>query len=110
MATIDKNGESGSARVHNGHSSHEPRRTFRIDRALPRRIEAQMKSNPATLMAAVGVGSFVLGALLGSRLGRVALGAAIPYAIGRIFEGALGQKIADYAREMTEEPGREAKA
>jgi hypothetical protein len=110
MATIDKNGKPGSARAPNGHSSHAPRRTFRIDRELPRRIEAQVKSNPAALMAAIGVGSFVLGALLGSRLGRVALAAAIPYAIGRVFEGVLGQKIADYARELTEEPGPEASA
>jgi len=110
MATIDKNGKSGSARVPNGHSSHEPRRTFRIDRELPKRIGAQVKSHPATVLAGVGVGSFVLGALLGSRLGRVALAAAIPYAVGRVFEGVLGQKIADYARELTEEPGLDAKA
>src|SRR5271154_451856 len=101
MATIDKSDRQERARAHNhnGHSSQEAgtpksaatsaqpggssptrqtnfHRVVRAGRELPRRIEAELKSNPVGMMAAVGAGSFVLGALLGSKLGRLALAAA----------------------------------
>jgi hypothetical protein len=124
MATIDKNGRAGSAAPQNGHSTRRPApsaypgsrrpraaasdatRFTQLRRAalgVPHRIEAQLKSEPVVTLAAVGAGCFVLGALLGSRLGRLALVTALPYAIERVFEGALGERIAEYAHGLVDE-------
>lgn len=137
MATIDRNERGERAPVRNGHSSHragaahsakagtgrahaaasrKPRgtvqtkldRIIHLGRELPRRIEAQLARNPAGVIAAVGAGSFVLGALLGSKLGRLALAAAIPYAVERVFEGVLGEKLGEYARGLADTEGEGA--
>jgi hypothetical protein len=132
MATVEKH---ESARGHNGHSSHSAgakksgaghehasgsRRTRRktqtgldrivlAGRELPRRFEAQLKNNPAAVIAAVGAGAFLLGGLLVSKLGRLALAAAIPYAVESAFQGVLGEKIGDYARGLVEGEGEAAR-
>ena len=77
----------------------------RVGRELPRRIEAQMRSNPVAVIATVGAFAFTLGAVLGSRLGRVALAAALPLTIQRIFEGAFGEKLGELTRRLTEDEG-----
>ncbi|MGO8994583.1 MAG: hypothetical protein ACLQVI_14800 [Polyangiaceae bacterium] len=104
MATIDKNGVPRTTRPPpNGHSNHRPvpssrarkesvasRATklgdlSRAARDLPGRIEARLKSDPVGTLVAFGAGCFVLGALFGSRLGRLAIVTALPYAIERVF-------------------------
>jgi hypothetical protein len=102
---------------HNGHSSHSTadhaapsarvpsngRRLANILRRgwdLPRNLQAQVKANPAATLAGVAGASFVLGALLGSKLGRLAIAAAIPFGIQRLLnEGAL-KEIGRSAREL----------
>jgi hypothetical protein len=65
-----------------------------------------MKSHPTTVLAVVGGVSFGLGALLGSRLGRLALAAAIPLVVKRLLEGELGQGLAGYAEKLADDaPG-----
>jgi hypothetical protein len=65
-----------------------------------------MKSHPTTVLAVVGGVSFGLGALLGSRLGRLALAAAIPLVVKRLLEGGLGQGLAGYAEKLADDaPG-----
>lgn len=76
---------------------------------VPARLQAQFRENPVATIAAVGAGSFVLGALVGSKLGRIALAAAAPHVVERILQGALGDKIAAYAHTfVNERPSRVA--
>jgi hypothetical protein len=69
--------------------------------SLPKRVKARFEANPVSSVAAVAAGSFVLGTLLGSRLVRLALAAAIPLAVERLFQGAVGEKLVAYARTVT---------
>ena len=104
MATIDKNGVPRTTRPHRtgtrtivlslrharGKESVASRATklgdlSRAARDLPGRIEARLKSDPVGTLVAFGAGCFVLGALFGSRLGRLAIVTALPYAIERVF-------------------------
>jgi hypothetical protein len=55
-------------------------------RSLPKTIGAQLRAHPPEALAAVGAASFALGAVLGSRLGRLLLAVAVPFAL----KSALG--------------------
>jgi hypothetical protein len=127
MATVDKNHGPVSAAAHNGHANNhagaapsirrpkraraasEPAldRLAALGRDLPRWLQAQLKSNPLAVVATFGAGTFVLGALLGSKLGRVTLAAAIPYAVERVFEGAMGETLRDYVGGLVRSGERE---
>ena len=52
-------------------------------RRLPREVQSAMKTHPAATLAAVAAGAFVLGALVGSPLGRLAMAAAVPVLVRR---------------------------
>jgi hypothetical protein len=111
---------NGSRVSQRPHSPETTKRTHRVDkrsldlhqliatgRDLPRQIVARLQANPAAAFATVGVGSFLLGALLSSRLGRLVLAAAVPYAITRVFESELGQEIGKYAEGLIADVGGE---
>jgi hypothetical protein len=74
----------------------------RLGRDFPGMIEAQLKTHPGVVLATVGGISFACGAALGSKLGRIAIAAAVPLALKRVFEGELGQEITQYTRELVE--------
>jgi hypothetical protein len=107
MATMGKPHEQ-----HNGaRTPHRTRtRSFakisRLSRELPRRIERELKTNPTALVGAVAGASFLLGALVGSKIGRLAIAAAIPYAVKHLFEGDVG----NYVRGLLKEEHGEAEA
>ncbi len=71
-------------------------------RQLPRQIQAAMKTHPTATLAAVAAGSFVIGALAGSSLGRVALAAALPILLRRALEGDLKEGLSSFASSMLE--------
>lgn len=74
-------------------------------RRLPREVQSAMKTHPATTLAAVAAGSFVLGALFGSPLGRLAMAAAVPVLVRRAIEGDLRQGLSAFARLLAEPEG-----
>ncbi len=55
-------------------------------RGLPKTIGAQLRAHPPQALAAVGAASFALGAVLGSRLGRLLLAVAVPFALKSALE------------------------
>jgi hypothetical protein len=81
-----------------------------LARDLPHTLQTELRSNPMRVIATVGAGAFVMGALLGSRMGRLAIAAALPHVVERVFQGALGDKIRSLAEEVTENMGIEADA
>jgi hypothetical protein len=70
----------------------------RLVRSLPKTIGVQMRAHPPETVAAVGAVSFALGAVLGSRLGRLMLAVAIPLAIKSAFEGEVARELGKYAQ------------
>jgi ElaB/YqjD/DUF883 family membrane-anchored ribosome-binding protein len=77
----------------------------RLARELPRRAQAGMRDRPQTTLAAVAGASFVLGTLLGTRIIRAALYAAVPYAAVQVMKGELGEKLLSYASNLMHEAG-----
>lgn len=72
-------------------------------RTLPRKVDTQLKRNPTATLATIGGVSFALGALLGSKFGRMALVAAVPFIVKRMFEGDFGRELGDYARGLVDD-------
>jgi len=73
-----------------------------MSRQLPRQIRSAMKAHPTATLAAVAAGSFVIGALAGSSLGRIALAAALPILLKRALEGDLKAELSALASSMLE--------
>lgn len=97
------NTANGSSERHDGASTHAGATITRGLGSLPKRVRTQFRDNPASVVAAVGAGSFVLGALVASRVGRIALAAAIPLALERLFKGAVGDKLVEYVKALGSE-------
>jgi hypothetical protein len=74
----------------------------RMGRSLPHRVKKEMSLRPEMLLATVGGVSFLAGAVLGSRLGRALLAAAIPIALERLVSSEVAPKLVKYAKEMLE--------
>jgi hypothetical protein len=66
-------------------------------RGLPKTLGVQLRAHPPETLAAIGAVSFALGAVLGSRVGRLALAVAIPIALKSAFEGDAAHGVARYA-------------
>jgi len=72
---------------------------WRFVRKLPRVAQAQLKTNPAAVVAGVGATAFVLGALCGSRVGRVLVTTLAGYGLRRLIEGPVAREVARYAKD-----------
>jgi hypothetical protein len=64
-------------RAANPTSEERTRAILRGMRQLPRRMEQELKTRPRVIVGAVGGVSFVLGVLVGSRMGRLFAAAAL---------------------------------
>jgi hypothetical protein len=72
----------------------------RAGRSLPRKVKREMTLRPEVLLATVGGVSFLAGAVLGSRLGRALLAAAIPIGLERLVSSEIAPKLMKYAKDM----------
>ena len=70
---------------------------WRFVRKLPGAAQAQMKTNPAAVVAGVGATAFVLGALCGSRVGRVLVTTLAGYGLRRLIEGPVASDAMKHA-------------
>jgi hypothetical protein len=75
-------------------------RVLRFVRGLPRAVRVGLKEHPATIVAGVGATAFVLGALCGSRVGRVLMTTLAGYGVRRFIEGPVVREVARYATEV----------
>jgi len=75
-------------------------------RRLPKRLRRDLEQHPEAVLATVGGASFVAGAVLGSRIGRALLAAAIPMGIQHLLETELGPRLKarleGWLREVTD--------
>ncbi len=71
-----------------------------MGRGLGSRVQRDMETHPEALLVAVGGASFVAGAVLGSRLGRILLSAAIPLGLQHLVESEVGPRLRSYVREL----------
>jgi hypothetical protein len=69
-------------------------------RDLPKTLGVQLRAHPSETAAAIGAVSFALGAVLGSRVGRLILAVAIPLALKSAFEGEAVHELGRYARGL----------
>ena len=66
---------------------------------LPARLTQQVKTNPGAALATVAAASFFAGALFGTRLGRLAMTAALGYGIKTMVDRGV---LADVGRVLQE--------
>jgi hypothetical protein len=69
-------------------------------RALPGAFQGALNTHPMAVVAGVGAGGFVLGALCGSRVGRMLVTTAVGYGLNRLVVGAVGREIGHFANEF----------
>jgi hypothetical protein len=74
--------------------------SWRFMQGLPRTAQATMKANPVAVVAGVGATAFVLGALFGSKVGRVLLTTLAGYGLRRLMEGPVAEEVARYAKDV----------
>jgi hypothetical protein len=72
----------------------------RMGRSLPQKVKKEMAIRPEMLLVTVGGVSFLAGAVLGTRLGRALLAAAIPIGLERLVSSEVAPKLLKYAKEM----------
>jgi hypothetical protein len=111
----DKAGETshpkkeGHVRPPNKHSTtHAAKSRARVSRPgvvgfvreLPKTLGVQLRAHPPQTALAIGAVSFALGAVLGSRLGRLMLAVAVPLALKSAFEGEAARELGKYARGL----------
>ena len=112
MATVNQ--VETSSRTHRGRArssppsvvAHAPRSVedvVRIARTTRRRLERELNERPAVVLAAVAGASFVAGAAVGSRLGRILLSALIPLGLQQLLVSGIAPRIAAYVGQMMNE-------
>src|SRR5580658_1333589 len=85
---------SNGSRVHaNGHAKTSIKQVVKLARGLPRRLRRDMETHPEAVLATVGGASFLVGAIFGSRLGRVVLASAIPLGLQYLIESEVGPRL-----------------
>jgi hypothetical protein len=75
-------------------------KVWRFARAVPGVFQGALKTHPMAVVAGVGAGGFVLGALCGSRVGRMLVTTAVGYGLNRLVVGAVGREIGHLASEL----------
>jgi len=75
----------------------------RIARTTRRRIERELNDRPAVVLAAVAGASFVAGAAVGSRVGRILLSALITFGLQQLLVSGVAPRIAAYVGQIMSE-------
>jgi hypothetical protein len=94
-----KNGAVSSGR-RGGHSKASIEGIVQMSRGLGKRIQNDLQTRPEALLIAVGGASFLAGAILGSRLGRLILSAAIPFGIQHLVESEVAPRLQSYVKDL----------
>lgn len=74
----------------------------RVVRGLRRKLHRELDERPEAVLAAVAATSFVAGAALGSRLGRIVLSALTPLALQHVVTTRIAPRIAAYVAELVD--------
>jgi hypothetical protein len=79
---------------------------LRLGRDLPRTIRRELDVRPGVVLAAVAGGSFVVGAVLGSRIGRIALAALLPVGVQYLLRTQLGPALWERVVSLAEKTAK----
>jgi hypothetical protein len=92
---MSKQQVSAERTTHNGVASRSKARIEQLHAlgALPGMLKTRAEANPRAALIVVAAGAFVMGGLVGSRLGRLIVEASIPLLIGRALDGTLGKEL-----------------
>jgi hypothetical protein len=108
QANHASNGEAGAAREARAAGS-EAKRDFRAAwravRGLPSNLQSAMKTNPTAVLAGAGALGFVVGALCGSRVGRLVTTTLVGYGLRRFVEGPVAREVGRYATQVIRNAG-----
>ena len=99
---MNQSGENGTEANGTARASRSPLAMLKGLGSLPRKVQAQAHENPTAALIAVGAAAFVLGGLVGSRVGRFALAASIPVVVSRVLDGTVARELARLAAAMEE--------
>ena len=69
---------------------------LRIARRIPRQLGQEVKTRPAVALAVVGGVSFVAGMFFGSKMGRMAMTAALVYGVKRLVDQGVAADLGRY--------------
>jgi hypothetical protein len=79
-------------------------------RRLPGTVQSGIRTNPVAVVAGVGATAFVVGALCGSRVGRVLMTSLAGYGLRRLIEGPVAREVARYAGDVLKHSSGAARA
>ena len=98
---------NGSSHGHGAHA-HDARHAghtkdfdaaWRVVRGIPRAAQAGLKTNPVAVIAGISASAFVLGALCGSKVGRVLVTTLAGYGLRQFMEGPMARELGRYATD-----------
>jgi hypothetical protein len=95
----ERPGDPGSA-ASGRRATRDLRAVWRAVSSLPGTLQSGMKTNPTAVLAGVGATTFVLGALCGSRVGRLLTTTLVGYGVRRLIEGPVAREVARYATQV----------
>jgi hypothetical protein len=78
----------------------------RMARSAQRRLRREMQERPEVVLAAVAGASFVAGAAVGSRVGRIVLSALIPFGLQHLLTTRVAPRLASYLTEWMHDDRR----
>ncbi len=94
---------NGSSHGHGTHAHGPHAKDFdaawRFVRGFPRAAQTGLKTNPVAVIAGISAGAFVLGALCGSKVGRVLVTTLAGYGLRQFMEGPMARELGRYATD-----------
>jgi hypothetical protein len=73
-------------------------------RRAQRKVQRELQERPEVVLAVVAGASFVAGAAIGSRVGRLLLSALVPLGVQHVVATRLAPRIAAYVEQMIHDP------
>jgi len=75
-------------------------------RTVQRKLRRDLQERPEIVLAAVAGASFVAGAVVGSRMGRLLLSALIPFGLQHLLTTQVAPRIAGYVAHWMDDDAR----
>jgi hypothetical protein len=72
----------------------------RMARRAQRKVQRELQERPEVVLAAVAGASFIAGAAVGSRLGRLLLAALVPLGLQHVVATRLAPRLAAYVEQL----------
>jgi hypothetical protein len=76
----------------------------RMARTVQRKVRREFQERPQVVIAAVAGASFLAGAAMGSKMGRILLSTFLPLALQQLLTTKVGPRVASYMAEWMADP------